>query len=136
MYLNLIERNIRLEDIVITETVHMRNFAIAALDWYAIPIYTRNEIAKALIGITPEFDDDYFYCALIVPKKNDVLNIGNIMIYANEYEPDDGVFIEIEKYIDGGDTYLWGNLTILSANIYEQTEVCSLFLPSINMCIK
>lgn len=136
MYINLLEERIRTEDIVIEEAVILKNFAMATIEWYSIPLNVRNKIAKTLIGIIPEFDDDWYYCGLIIPKKDGILNFGNIIVYANEYEPDSDIFTEVGKYINGDDTYLWGNFTIVTANIYEQTEICSLFLPSVDMRCK
>lgn len=104
MYINKIAEKIRIRDIDFEEIRCLNNFTIIEIDWYSFDLSIRKKIAKAFLCLNMEFDIDYYYCALIVPSENNVLNIGRVFIYVNEYEVEEMAMNEIERFVATGQT--------------------------------
>lgn len=125
--------NLLNSDLITDIRIHQNHFA-ASIDWFELSIDMRNELLYEFMGKTLDYEDQWYYVAVIIPHKNGIPEPQKAFLYLDEFEPDtneDNYFRRgISLYSEQGTSYVSEHCRDLVPSVSETLHILSWILPS------
>ena len=75
--------------------IHNDSFAEVQLSWFDISEEMRETLVTKILGHELDYDDQWYYSSIIIPLCEDRLDISEMFIYLDEFQPDANIDNEI-----------------------------------------
>ena len=122
-------RNIGLSADMIENLIIHKQYVEMVFNWSALDSDLRQKLVTEFLEHEIEYDDQWYYGSIIIPKKDYKMSFDHVYVYVDEYIPDDTIYNEIANDISSG-THDW--VREININNTVKVTILSLFIPEHN----